>query len=566
MSDPNVIISPNMGLPLPIPNQDPGPDYANNQNAAGLIIDAHNHSAGNGVQITPSGLSISSDLTFLGNNATNLRSTRFSPQGSALSGAADLGCVYVSGVDLYYNDVNGNQIRITQTGSVTGASGTITGLPSGTASAAYSGGTFVFQSATNTGANIDGASYILRNASANSKGLTLSPPSAMAANYTLVLPALPSSTSWVQLDTAGNITASTPVSGGLTTSNLSPTAGILGSQLSASAAIVGTQLVNGTIGTTQLANAAVTQAKLATGLTLQNASVISTTGSTQSFTAPVANLAIFGCGGGGGGGGGGTAGGGGGVGCVPIVSYITVTPGDILQITVGAGGTATVGGNGGAGGDTFVYGPSATFTCNTVAASNVLTSVSSVTGVRVGQTVSGTGIPTNAVIISVGTNTVTINAYCTTAHSTVTVTAKQLLFYAPGGNAGAAGASGTGAGGSGPSTVNGSFVGGLYFTSGGSGNTGGSNGQNSMYALGGTSAYGSGSGTGSGTPGLAGAGYGAGGGGGGSSSIGGQYGGGGGAGMFAGGGGGTFAVTTTSPLQSGGVGYQGVCIFLWAGT
>lgn len=193
-----------MNLPVPVVGIDPGPDYALNINACLAAIDAHTHSNGSGVLITPNGLNISSDLPILNNNITLLRSLRLNPQLSALNGALDLGCLYEVGVDLYYNDGSGNQIQITKSGNVTGATGTITGLPSGTASASYSAGTFTFQSATSTAATLDIQSLILRNSGASSNGLTLSAPS-LASNYSLILPQLPSQTNVMTLDTSGNM-------------------------------------------------------------------------------------------------------------------------------------------------------------------------------------------------------------------------------------------------------------------------------------------------------------------------------------------------------------------------
>ncbi len=202
----NTTISPNMGLVIPTVAVDPGPDWANNVNASLSILDSHNHSAGQGVQIQPDGLNIDSDLTFLNNNATNLRSVRFAPQVAPLALAADIGCLYESSVDLWYNDGNGNQIRLTQAGSIAGTPGSISGLVP-PASASYSSGsaTFIFQSNINTPANIDGASFILRNLVANSKGLTLNPPNAMAANYSITLPSLPAANSFVTMDPSGNM-------------------------------------------------------------------------------------------------------------------------------------------------------------------------------------------------------------------------------------------------------------------------------------------------------------------------------------------------------------------------
>lgn len=219
----NVIITPNMNLPNPVPSVDPGPDYANNLSNSLSIVDVHTHIPGQGIQIPPDGLDINSDLTFQNNNATDLRSTRFQAQPSALAGAADLGSLYVVGVDLFYNDKSGNQIRITSGGSVNAGSGSISGLPSGTASASFGGGTFVFQSATSTSANIDVGSVILRNNTINSKGLTLQPPSAMAANYSVTLPAIPGGTSFLSIDTSGNISGSIATAGGITGSNIAAT-------------------------------------------------------------------------------------------------------------------------------------------------------------------------------------------------------------------------------------------------------------------------------------------------------------------------------------------------------
>src|SRR4051812_17947618 len=115
--------SPNMNLLIPTVGSEPGPEYAQDVNDSLTLIDQHDHTPGHGVQINPDGMDISSDLTFNNHNLTNARSIRFSPQGSPLALAADLGCIYESGVDLYYNDGNGNQVRLTQSGSVAGTSG-----------------------------------------------------------------------------------------------------------------------------------------------------------------------------------------------------------------------------------------------------------------------------------------------------------------------------------------------------------------------------------------------------------------------------------------------------------
>lgn len=123
--------STNMSLPIPVVGAALGPDYAYNVNNSLTVIDSHDHSSMKGVPITPLGLNINADLSFNSNNAIALRSLRLATQGAVLSVATDLGCLYRVGVDLYFNDGSGNNIRMTQGGSVSGSAGTITGLPSG---------------------------------------------------------------------------------------------------------------------------------------------------------------------------------------------------------------------------------------------------------------------------------------------------------------------------------------------------------------------------------------------------------------------------------------------------
>ena len=199
---PNVTFSPNMTLGIPGVGLDPGPDWANVLNNNFLsIVDQHDHSQGKGVPVTPSGLNINADLTFANNDATNVRSVRLFAQNSPLAGAApDLGCIYRSGVDLYYNDGNGNQVRLTQSGAVSGSAGTITGLPSGTASAAYAAaqGNFIFEQATATAANIDAGTLIVRYPGSyptpSGNYISLQAPATLATGYALTLPtALPAS-------------------------------------------------------------------------------------------------------------------------------------------------------------------------------------------------------------------------------------------------------------------------------------------------------------------------------------------------------------------------------------
>ena len=212
----SVIISPNMSLPVPVVSVEPGPNWAQDVNSCMSVIDGHNHSPGSGVQLTSNAFNINADLPFNNNNAITLKSIRFSPQSSPLATPADVGCLYESGVDLYYNDGAGNQVRITQSGSVTGSAGTITGLPSGTASASYAAGTFSFRSATNTPANFELGPIILGRNAALSKTITFSPDAAQAANYNLTFPAAaPANGQLLVSDGSGNFLWSTQAVGNI---------------------------------------------------------------------------------------------------------------------------------------------------------------------------------------------------------------------------------------------------------------------------------------------------------------------------------------------------------------
>lgn len=194
------ILTPNMGLTLPTIGVDSGLTWEEGVNANSNILDDHDHSPGNGVPISASGININSNLSFNNNSAINLKSLQLTAQ-SSLSA---LRSIYSIGADLYYNDGAGNVIQMTSGGSVNATS---SGISSGTATASFVSSVLVVNSAANTPANIQGGSLLIGNNVANSKFLTLAPPSAMAANFTLTLPSLPAATNIMTLDTSGNIAA-----------------------------------------------------------------------------------------------------------------------------------------------------------------------------------------------------------------------------------------------------------------------------------------------------------------------------------------------------------------------
>jgi len=209
----NTVPSPNMGMPVPVVSVDPGPDWAQNINSSLSIVDSHNHTTGQGVPITPSAININADLPMNTNNLITARSVRFSPQTAPLAGAGDLGCLFEQDVDLYYIDGSGNVIRLTQSGAPAGATGTITGLPSGTASASFAGTTFTFQSATNTPASLAVGPTTIAQAVPSGFGVTISANAGQASNYNVTLPtALPVNSSYLQSDPSGNLSFVSPAS------------------------------------------------------------------------------------------------------------------------------------------------------------------------------------------------------------------------------------------------------------------------------------------------------------------------------------------------------------------
>lgn len=210
MSD-NRTTSPNMNLRIPTVGAEAGPLYAIDVNYSMTVIDSHTHNPGNGVQITPSGLNINADLPLNSNNLTLVRSVRFisldSPPVNALP---DIGCIYVSGNELYFNDYSGgHQVQMTSNGSINyNGSGSIVGLPSGTASVAYINSVFVFQSSTTVPAVIDCGPVIVRNTIASSEGMTIYPPPSIAASFDVTFPNLPLSLSVLLMDPTGIISTS----------------------------------------------------------------------------------------------------------------------------------------------------------------------------------------------------------------------------------------------------------------------------------------------------------------------------------------------------------------------
>lgn len=241
------VLSPNMNLIVSTIGLDSGLQWEQNLNASLSVIDQHNHTVGNGSLIPPAGLNINTALTFNNQQATNLQATVFTTQSSLTT----LLSLYVIGPDLFYNDGNGNSVQITFGGSVLATASGITG--SGGASAAFTTGVLIVDSASNTPGNIKAGSILIGNNISASKFVTLSAPSSLASNYSLTLPLSPAAQSFLSIDTSGNIAAFAAVS-----------AGITGSMI-ASQTIAASNIVNATITTSQIAALTILDGNIANG-------------------------------------------------------------------------------------------------------------------------------------------------------------------------------------------------------------------------------------------------------------------------------------------------------------
>lgn len=111
----------NMNLKKPIPTKTPGPEWAEEINESLDLIDAHDHSSGKGVKITPDGLNINKDLDMKGNSIVDAKGVQFVSHPAPLANPNDILTIYSANGNLYYNNESGVPVQITSGGSVTAA-------------------------------------------------------------------------------------------------------------------------------------------------------------------------------------------------------------------------------------------------------------------------------------------------------------------------------------------------------------------------------------------------------------------------------------------------------------
>jgi hypothetical protein len=306
-----------MGLVLPSVGVTIGPTWASELNAALEAVDAHDHTPGNGVTITPEAITIDSALPFNGNAAGTVGRVELVSQAATTV----LPCnVYVVSGDLWYTNASGTAVQLTIGGSPAAGGGSISGMTGTTASAAYNNATKAFEwnQASGLRAVLDAGAMQLRQAgSSTAASVTLSAPTSGVTSYTLTLPATAPATvsrflftspagasSWVQPDAstvevsgttlqvkalgigtaqlaALSVTTAKIAAGAVGTSQIAfgaVTGGISGTsplgpiayrtiatENIAELAVTGAKIDAGTITSTNLANNAVTLGKIATG-------------------------------------------------------------------------------------------------------------------------------------------------------------------------------------------------------------------------------------------------------------------------------------------------------------
>lgn len=99
-----------MSLPVPVVDQEPGPDYADDINQCMAIVDSHDHTSGSGKPITTEAISIDNDLSLQGFALTDAQQVQLLNNSGSLSSRNS---VYVEGGDLIYNTSDGTPVPIT---------------------------------------------------------------------------------------------------------------------------------------------------------------------------------------------------------------------------------------------------------------------------------------------------------------------------------------------------------------------------------------------------------------------------------------------------------------------
>jgi len=200
-----------MALTLPTvgPAGTLGPEWADVLNAAFDEIDAHDHTTGKGIKITPSAINVNASFSFQTYPITSLGYVKFVNQVATQS---DYTTVYAKNGDLYWKNASGVDVQIT-TGStinvagVGGIGGDYT-VSSAQLNYTIAGTSFSFKQSATVTADLSGGSIFITENVVSGKYAKIAVPAGLVANYNLTLPAaLPVSKKIVTMTSSGVIEA-----------------------------------------------------------------------------------------------------------------------------------------------------------------------------------------------------------------------------------------------------------------------------------------------------------------------------------------------------------------------
>jgi hypothetical protein len=255
----------NMNLVLPTVSQTPGPQWASIINSDLTLIDQHDHTSNKGLPIPTAGLNINDELKFNNTTPNGLPATGLSYLGliSPQSPPAPARVFSDAAGDFYYRNTAGVDVQLTVGNNPAGTPGSITGLTGTSGSASYDSGAgaFYWRKGANEGATMDSGPLRLRDGSAGSNAVTITPASG-TSNYTLTLPsAAPGAQSILTVASSGISTFATVNSTLTLTSSLLKVADL---------GIDTAQINNLAVSSGKLALNAVTTAKIADGNVTQS--------------------------------------------------------------------------------------------------------------------------------------------------------------------------------------------------------------------------------------------------------------------------------------------------------
>ena len=202
--------TPNMNIQVPQVGSTPGPDWAEINNAAFETVDEHDHSPGKGLPVTPDGLNLNGNINLQDNFEDNVGGVRLTQQGTVLATANDVRMLYSVNGDLYYNNEDGTDIKITDgaglNASTIGGIGGDYGSSDATLNYSELTKTFVFDQDIDKKAKIDVSDITIRDDEVAANGITIKSPVALGSAYDLTLPTgLPASTKILTVTSGGQI-------------------------------------------------------------------------------------------------------------------------------------------------------------------------------------------------------------------------------------------------------------------------------------------------------------------------------------------------------------------------